>query len=779
MLTLVAALLLCTPGGLYAQAAPLRITDIQVTGLQRVSADRVMRTIRLRTGDLFSPQAVDEDVRRLDELGCFYPTGINVRREPYRDGVRLVFELRERPVVSQLQFVGNRAFSAKKLRETVGLKEGDFLDFARQRESTLAVEELYRKKRYQFVEVKREEQVDARRNTVSITYAVTEGPKVTLKAIRFEGNKVFERAKLLKQMETRARRWIFFPQVFDEGVFKMDLLRLRQFYRTHGYLDAEVSGDYDYSPDKTRLTLVVRITEGGPYRVGDVTLRGQQLVKGETLRRGLKMKKGETFGTDTYRADLTALHQFYTSRGYLDVNIVPKEVFPEPGRIDIVYHITENRQYRLGLLEIRGNTKTKDKVIRREFDIFPGDVFDASQIDKGVARLRGLGYFDPIETSVVPGEEPGEKNLIVEVAEGRTGHVMFGGGVSSNHGVIGQLQLSLENFDLLDCPKSFDDLMKGNAFVGGGQKLLLQFSPGTELTQARVFFADPYVFDTRFSFSSDFFLYERRRDDYDEDRIGFRLGLGRKLTDRLTARLTYRMEKVDIKNIGSTPAPDVVRAAGKSDVASVALNLTYDRTDSYWNPSEGYRMSGTVEVAHDAVGSDWDFIRGLFEGSYYHKLFETRDGRKHILAFGARVGAVDAFEGSKTVPLFERFYAGGRNSVRGFSFRGLGPEQMGTDVGGEFSFVGNVEYLFPIYQMVVKGEPYEMVRGVVFCDVGQVAYRLADIPDTRWRASAGVGLRLHLPALKGIPIAFDFGFPISKHKDDDTQIFSFNIGALF
>jgi len=779
IVTVVVVLVLHGGGVLHAQTdTGQRITDIQVAGLQRVSTERVMKAIRLRVGDVFSPQAVDEDIRRLDRMGAFYPTGISVRQEPFRDGLRLVFELKERPVVSGIKFVGNRAFSEKKLRETVGLKQGVFVDFARQKESTSAIEELYRAKRYQFVEVKRDEQADTQKNAVFITYTITEGPKVKLKAVRFEGNKAFKRAKLLKQMETRTHRWIFVPQVFDETVFKMDLLKLRQFYKQHGYLDVAVSGDYEYSTDKSKLTLVVRITEGTQYVVGDVTVRGQEVVTGETLRRQLQMKKGEKFGTERYQKDLTALQRFYTSHGYLDVGIEPKEVFPEPGRIDLVYNIVEKQQYRLGLLEIRGNYKTKDKVIRREFGIFPGDVFDASEVEKGVARLRGLRYFETIETTIVPGDVPGEKHLIVEVTEGRTGHLMFGAGVSSNHGIMGQFQLSLENFDLLDCPKSFDDLISGNAFVGGGQRLLLQLSPGTELTQARLFFSDPRIFDTRFSFDVDLFLFQHERDDYDENRIGFRVGVGRKLTDRLSAKLSYRMEEVQIKGI-DTMAPDVLAAAGTSDVASVALNLTYDRTDSYWNPSTGYRLSGTAEVAHSSLGSDWDFVRGILEGSYYHPLFETRDGRKHVLAFGARVGGVDALGGSPQVPLFERFYAGGRNSVRGFSYRGLSPQQAGTEVGGEFSFVGNVEYLFPIFQTSVRGQQYEILRGVLFCDVGQVAYRLDDILETRVRASVGFGFRVALPGLGGIPIALDFGFPVSKHADDDTQLFSFNIGTLF
>jgi outer membrane protein insertion porin family len=764
-------------GRLLAQAAG-RITDVKITGLKRVPADKVMPAIRLRAGDLFSYQAVDEDIRRLDALGYFYPTAIDVRQESYQGGIRLLFELKERPVIRSLKFEGNRAFSDQKLRDTVGLREGAFLDFARQRESTSRILDLYHSKRYQFVEVERREDMDTDQNTVAITYSVKEGPRVTLRAVRFAGNKAFSSKQLRDQTETRTHEWVVFYKVFDETAFQLDLLHLREFYRQHGYLDAVVSGEYEYSADKSRLTLVVRITEGTQYRVGDVTVRGQTIVAAPQLLRQMKLKKGQVFGTDDYERDLQSVQGYYTSRGYLDVRIEPREVFPEPGRIDLVYNITENSRYNLGTLEIRGNFKTKDKVIRREFQVFPGDVFDSREVARSVQRLRALGFFKTVETTVVPGEEPGERNLVVEVEEGRTGNLMFGAGVSSNNGIIGQFQLSFENFDIADWPKSLSDLLMGNAFVGAGQRLLLQFSPGTELSQARVLFADPYIFDTRFSFTSDFYLSQRDFDDYREGRLGARLSLGRKLSDRLSARVTYRMEEVDISEV-DTLAPDVLAAEGASDLRSLAFNVTYDHTDSIWTPSKGYRLSGTGEVAGDFLGSDWNYVKGIVDASWYHTLFETRSGRKHIVSLKGTVGAVQAFDDDSQVPFFDRFFAGGRGSVRGFAYRGLGPEQDGTKVGGEFSAVASAEYLFPIYQTIVDRQPVEMIRGVVFCDAGEVASDLNDIGGAKVRVSVGVGLRLTIPGFGGIPIAFDLGFPVVKESTDDTQVFSFSIGTIF
>jgi outer membrane protein assembly factor BamA len=212
-----------------------------------------------------------------------------------------------------------------------------------------------------------------------------------------------------------------------------------------------------------------------------------------------------------------------------------------------------------------------------------------------------------------------------------------------------------------------------------------------------------------------------------------------------------------------------------SRIASVAVGVDYNRTDIRLLPTKGYRLAGTVEVA----GGDYHFTKENGEATLYQTLFETKDGLKHILALSGRAGVVKAYSGDSSVPIFERFYAGGQGSVRGFAYRGLGPRQGDTPLGGEFSAVGSIEYLFPLYQTTEKGRTYEMLRGVLFTDIGQVAYKLSDVGSTKWRVSVGFGLRISIPALGGAPIALDFGFPIVKDKNDDVQFFSFNVGTEF
>lgn len=772
------ALVLVSAAALQAQSQENpRITDVKFTGLKRVSEAEALKAVQLRPGDILTPRGVDDAIRALDKLGCFYPVGISVRREPYLDGVRLIFELAERPVVSDLKFEGNRAFDSRRLADAVGLKVGSFIDFAVEKLATSHILDLYREKGYQFAEVKREDKEDKAANSVAITFTVKEGPQVTLVEVRFDGNKAFSDRQLASEIETATVEWLIFPKAFNENAFKLDLVRVQEFYKTHGYLDALVSGDYEYSLDKTKLTAIIKINEGAQYKVGDVTLRGEKAFTGEELAKQLKLKKGEPFDGTTYDRDARALREFYTARGYLEVQIDHKELFPEAGRIDLVYTIDERTPVRLGMIEVRGNIKTKQNVVLRAFGIYPGDVYDTTKVERGLNRLRELRYFKTVEETVVPGGMPDERNLVVEVEEQDTGRLMFGAGISSNNGLIGQLDVAFENFDVGDAPSSWRDFWTGNAFVGAGQRLELMLQPGTEVSQARLLFVEPHLLDSDWSVSTDFFIYQRLFADYNEGRAGFRIGVGRQLTDDLTARLTFRFEQVDISSVSDDAPPDVVAVGGTGAIRSIILGTTYDRTDSFWMPTKGYKLTGSVEVATDALGSDWNFVKGVIDGDVYKTVYETREGRKHILALGGRLGAVDSFGGSPFVPLFERFYVGGRDSVRGFSFRGLGPHQGDTPVGGEFEFVGNVQYLFPIYQTYINGKPFEMIRGVIFYDLGTVAYTLGGSAPVR--NSVGFGVRLHIPGLGGIPIAFDFGFPINKVDGDDTQIFSFNIGTVF
>jgi len=768
--TVLLLLILLLPGSVAVLAQPSgtsRVTDIQFEGLRRVSRERVLSVMKLRVGDTFSTHAINEDIRRLNELGDFDPLSIDVREESFNGGVRVTITLVELPVVREITFSGNQAFNEKKLRSTVGIEPGGPLDQALQSVSVSRIEDLYHDEGYQFVEVSRTDQRDDSANAVNIRFTIKEGPRTRLDKIRFKGNETFSDKKLRALMTTKPR-WLFWGRNFDRRTLQIDIDKIAQFYKENGYLDAVVSSDLEYSWDKRRLTVVVDVVEGMRYTVGDVTVRGAEKFTGEALYANLTLVKGKLFSLSDYERDNRALTDFYGERGYLNVRIARKERFPEAGQVELVYEIREGEPVKLGRIEIRGNNKTQDKVIRRQFTLFPGETFNVVELRKSLNRLRQLRYFSKVESSLIPGAEPGTEDVVVQVEEAPTGQFVFGAGVSSNAGLLGQIMLSLNNFDIADFPKSVDDLFSGNAFAGAGQTFILQLRPGTESNQARLFFSEPYLFDSAFSFSSDLFYYERDREDYDETRTGVRLGLGHRFSDAFQLRLTARVETVDIGSIDDDAFAEVARLRGTSNIHSLILSGDYDKTDNPWMPSEGYRLAGSIEIADEALGSDFSFFKVVGEAQGYKTLHTDSEGHKHILSLRGRAGVTDRIKGPD-VPFFERFYAGGSDSVRGFAFRGLGPHESDDPVGGEWMAIANLEYSFPVIG--------DTVRGVLFADAGTVGRDLDDL-DEPIRAGVGVGVEIR-PAQIGIPIILNFAAPINAQDEDDTEVFSFTIGTLF
>ncbi len=424
-------------------------------------------------------------------------------------------------------------------------------------------------------------------------------------------------------------------------------------------------------------------------------------------------------------------------------------------------------------IEFEGNTVTQDRVLRRELLLFPGDPFSARKVTKSRRRLLSLNYFDSVSFDIRPTEDKtlNARDLIVKVTEGRTGIIRFAVGVTSNAGVIGEMSLTKRNFDITRMPKSWDDLINGNAFSGGGQFFTIQIQPGTELNRFRISFREPHLLDSPYSMGVDLQAYLRARETYDERRIGGAFSSGRQLTENLRTDWTYRSESIRISDIGSDAPRVVQEVRGSNVLTSLILGLTYDRANDPILPTAGYRLAGNIEVAAQALGGDFNYGKLSLRGTYYHSpwktvdLLRTRTDMPHIVTVHGRLGL-----GSGDIPVFSRYFAGGYGTVRGFRFRTISPKEFGEPFGGKFLAVMSVEYSVPIYQ--------EVLRAVFFTDFGSVTNSAGSL-GSQLRASAGLGLRLKVPFLGPRPIAFDFGFPLSKEREDDTAVFSFSIGRSF
>jgi len=771
---LVAACLFCL--SLAAEAAeppspgqaPAVIRKIEIVGVKFSSEEEIRKQIRSKIGATYSRDAVSEDLSRIFELGHF--SNVTIKREPYQDGIALIYVVEEKPLLAKVLLEGNKAFDRDKLLREAGLAEGAFVDYF---DLSMALDRLrrfYKEAGYNFSEVSRD--VRETPEGLEVSFHISEGPKVHITKVQFLGNVFFSDRQLMQLVQTRAKQFIFAKGILDTDQLELDALRVRRFYYDRGWLDAQVTTSLDYSPDKSKVVVNFNIDEGERYRVGYIELMGNKAFDGRTIRQKMTLTPGEFFTRDKLNRDTLSILDLYGSEGFANARVTPKTSFvTEKALVNIDYSIEEGEKFVVDRIVIRGNYKTKDKVIRREISLAPGELLRTDELAESRRRLIETWYFSQINVSLEPGSFPGSKDIYVDVVEQTTGGFLFGLGVSTSTGLIGTISLTQRNFDIAGFPRSLSELLEGRAFTGAGQVLELTMQPGSELSRYRVRFYEPYLFDRPVGLDLQGYLWQRRFENYDEQRLGGTVTFSRRFTRHLTLSLGLRLEEVEINNVGENAPPDVLAVQGSGDVRSIILAATYDRRDSVWFPTRGYYLRASFENAGTLLGGDYDFNRIILNAKGYKTIYTDDRGRPHIISVSGEAGIVDDIGSSNSVPVFERFFVGGHTSIRGFAFREVGPRQLDKPVGGEVLLLGNIEYSFPIFE--------RSVRGVTFLDIGAVYPDTGDVSLSDLRSSVGFGIRVYLPFFRPIPLSFDWGFPVHSLAGDKEQTFSFSIGTVF
>jgi outer membrane protein insertion porin family len=744
------------------------ITDIQVRGNQRVATDTIREAVKTQVGDMFNTESVSEDVRAIRNLGFFLDVAAKV--EDFADGYRLIFEVVERPILAVVRFEGNKRVSTAKLQEATELRPGSYLDFYLLGVAEDRVHDLYVELGYQFAQVTKE--LTEADNQYTAVFHITEGPRVRIKAVQFEGNAAFPDRKLRSLLQTQPYFLILSKGVYDPSTLETDLLRVSQFYAENGYLDVAVDRELTYSEDKTQLTITITVHEGVRYQVTEIVLTGNQAVLGRDIREQLALREGDYFTQEGHQENFRRISRLYGPLGYLvgeNLRITPRLGYgTEPGKVTVEYRLEEGAPLYVDEVRVVGNYKTRDRVVRRDLTFHPGEILDANALQESLDRLRGRGFYEKVRLDLLPGSTPDSRAVVVTVDEARTAFFSFGAGISSNSGLIGNISFTQHNFDWTRVPANPDELFSGSAFAGGGQQLSLQFEPGTQLSMLRLDFLEPSVFDQPYSFGLSAFLFERRREDYNESRRGGSISLGHRFTPELSLAGTLKAETVELTDIDPTTAPDILALQGTNDLISLRLALTYDRRDSFWQPSRGYMLEGYFEQYGTFLGGDFDFWKSGAQAQYFRTLLVDRFDRKHILAVTGEANFAHSYN-DMPVPIFERYFAGGAYSARGFQYRGIGPHFGDQPLGGEARLLASAEYTFPLIG--------EFFRGLLFLDAADLGSTAAGFGSLR--TAVGFGLRISAPGLGPLPISLDFGFPLTKEDEDITHVFSFSIGAYF
>ena len=750
------------------------VKKIEFKGNSRISSSAIKAAIKTNHGDVYDPKAISQDVDAIWLLGFF--DNIEVEVEAYEGGVKVIFLVLERPVVRSIFFAGNAEVKTKKLREGIQIREGDHLKRYLLKLDEDKIREIYQGKGFSNIEVKSEEKKTD--GYVNITFRIREGSKIYIKEIAFEGNQTFSSKRLAKIVTTKRRKFprFIYPGKFDKTKFEEDVDRVKGFYGSGGWLDADVTWKEQYSSDRTKMFVHVSIDEGDRYHVDNVSIKGNKLFTGDEIIGMLELKRGSAFLPESLQKDSQGIRMAYGKQGYLNANVKAEYTYQQVDpKIDITFNVIENERFFIEKVIISGNDKTKDNVIRRNLSFFPGERVDTQKIKRSEQRLTGTGYFDSQSGAAsaityLPGTKYNTKNMIVNVKEGRTGMLRFGGGFGANSGLFGDVSYTDKNFDIFDFPKDMKDFMSGNAFRGGGHTITMRFSPGLDRTEGVFSFNNPAIFDSGYSMGLSANILRRAREDYDEERKGFKMSVGKTVLRGLRLGVTPNFEVIGIQNIDGD-APNIVKdQEGSSKKLSLELTAMLDRRDNRMSPSKGYKITSSLQFS----GLDVDMIKFVAKGTKYHTVFNFPDWRgKHVFSYGGTLGVIEATS-DEGIPIFENFFAGGANSIRGFAFRGVGPisetDEVSTEqVGGKVLLLASAEYTLPVYG--------DMVRGAFFVDTGKADTDTNDLNFSNFRATIGFGFRAKVPFMGNSVVAIDFGFPFIRKDKDDEQAVTFNFGG--
>ena len=791
----VSLILGCAASSAFAQSAGPKIdrVDVKFVGPASVSEQFIRSNIKTKAGSSYQMGLTQDDVHLLYGTGQFYNIRVSVDQVD-DGGVILTYVIQARPRISDIKIEGNKELSESKLKKKVTAKLGEALDEQKIFSDVQEMKKTYEKYGLADTQVKYVLNIDENTGHGAVTYHIDEAMKVKITSVNFPGAAAFKEKSLRKEVKTKQRWWLSWitgSGFFHQEDFDGDRDRLADFYHDHGYLDFAVTDSKLDHPETGKLAVKYFLAEGKQYHVGDVKYMGNkvytdaeiaaglkathsfQQLKGALGRHGLPMDSGDVFTPKGLTKDTDLVQDFYGSKGYVDVSEGPalrvKRVPNlESGTMDIEFEFDQTVKSTVQRIDIRGNLKTRDKVIRRELAIAPGDTLDMVRVKMSKQRLDQMQFFSKVEARPEPTDPPieGKKNLIINVEEQPTAQFSIGAAISSVDSLLGFAEVSQANFDLFHPPY----------FTGGGQKIRLRISVGTQRQDYELQFSEPWFLDRKLRLDVDLYRHQYNFESpgslYNESRTGAKLGLTRALgSDFFIGSVYYNIEDVGISltpnSDGFSPPngipPSIQAEDGDHLFHRFGGSLAYDTRNSVLLPNHGQRTELTGEFAT----GDKTFYKFELHSAWYFRGFLPG----HVLEAVGRAGVADSLEGGD-VPFYDRFYLGGLYSLRGFKFRNVAPRDTGFNepVGGDSYWFGSLEYSIPI----LEKEGGVSLRFAMFYDIGSVgagAYSFGSSYLDNW----GLGLRMNIPHLG--PLRLDYGIPISTDaRNGSSGQFQFGVG---
>ncbi|WP_043744435.1 outer membrane protein assembly factor BamA [Paramagnetospirillum magneticum] len=729
-----------------------RIRSISILGTQRIEVETVKSYMTVAEGDLYDTDRVNRSLKALFNTGLFQDVAIR------REGDQLLVRVVENPIINRIAYEGNNRIKEEQLNTEVQLRPRTVYTRSKVQADVKRILELYRRSG-RFAATVEPKIIQLEQNRVDLVYEISEGQPTYVRRIAFVGNKRYDQDKLREVLQTKEERWYRFlttDDTYDPDRVTYDRELLRRYYLKQGFADFRVSSAIaELTPSREGFFITYTIDEGERYKFGSSVINAElRDLKPEDLQPLLISETGGWYNADQVEDIVQRLTDAVGTKGYAFVDVKPQvQRNRETHTIDITYEIKEGPRVFVERIDISGNVRTLDQVIRREFRLVEGDAFNSAKLRRSRQRLKDLNFFEKAEVTNIPSDTAPDRTIIkVDVQEKSTGELMFGVGWASSAGPI--IEASLRERNLL----------------GRGQDLRLGAGLGTKRSSLDLSFTEPYFMDREVAAGFDAFVIDRKlqkESSYDASSIGGDLRAGYRLSESLRQDVIYTLKQDTVKGISST-SPYVLEQIGSKVSSVIGQSLMYDRRDSRLDPTEGYFIKLGTDGA--GLGGDIRYLRGTLTGGQYFTLTD-----KVILGVSSSVGYIYGLD--QRVRITDRFFVGGDN-LRGFANGGVSPRDKNTGdaLGGIWQAVGSAQVKFPL------GLPEEFgVSGQAFTDIGAVGE--TDTADTAAvqqsssvRVSPGVGISWKSPMG---PVSVDLGYPLVKEKFDKKEFFRFNFGTKF
>ncbi len=744
--------ILCLPHLVEAQV----IDSVVVEGNQRIEDETVLLQIKSRAGREMSRSQIREDIKNIYRSGFFQNVAADLDKSSGKK--ILIFVVKEKPSIRNVRIEGNDEVDDKTLEDLLDVEGRKFFDESKIRSSMRGVEEHYKTKGYGSTGIDfRVEEVGE--DQVDLTYVVNEGEKKYIREVRIQGAEAFSSRKLRSKINTAKHRWysswITGKGVVSEPAMEQDVRALSNFYLENGYAGVRV-GNPVVEEIEGGQAVVFSVSEGDVFEFGEVSKSGDKLDTESDIEPGdLEVRKGETFNVALLRKDTFNITERFTDIGYAFANVEPITKIDRKNKtVSVNFAVDRGDKVKINRINVSGNKKTRDNVIRRSFSINEGETYSSSKIKRSQVLLQRLGYFDDVSITPSPTNTKDEVDLDVQLREGQTGTFSVGAGISSGDGVV------------------FSSRVTENNLLGTGNSLGIDINTGTRRENYSLNFSNPRVGDSRWSSGLSLMSVEREFEDFDRNQVGGSVSVGYPLwflgpeyLEDVQFSLRYEALQIKIDEVSDDAPLLIQEEQGRTTSSSITPGIVRNTIDNPLDPTSGSRQRLSFEYA--GLGGKEKFWLGRASNTFYYPFLETSFGE---LVFSNRTNLAwgEPYSGNERFPLFRRFFPGGINSVRGFDFREMGPQnEEGSEFGGNKQLVSNFELIFPLLQEAG-------VKFVMFYDIGNAFDDNVDIEFDGLRQAVGWGIRWRSPIA---PIRIEIGYPIDREEGEDSMTTHFSFGG--